>query len=355
MWEILLFISLLAGQLGRIQITSDIAIYFHDTVIFCYLLLHVQFKKVEFAKALLLVFVVCLVSLIANFSRFELSEIAVGLLYLLRFCMYTSVFFLVLQSKKTQSHWFHWLYFLGVGYAVTGFFQLLLYPNLRNISYLGWDPHYYRLFSTLFDPNFVGGIIVLCLFLGFYLLTITKSKFLVFITQLVLLIALLLTYSRSSFVALIVGLIVYIVLTKKWIYIIFLVLIPLVVLFFPSIGGISTDIGRMWSIIARLDNSKEALNLFIHYPIFGNGFAMQRIDSSILFILVTTGVIGIVAFTNLGIHLIRSGFCITKQPLKAVYFSILTALIIHSIFVNSLFYPQILIWFWIFIGITSRS
>lgn len=376
MFDIVLFLSLLLGQLGRIQLTSDIAFYFHDIVILYYLLFHVrsiahiQWKKVSFVKPLIIIGAVCLFSLVMNIGRFQLVGIGVGLLYLLRFYMYVSVFTIVLLSNKSLQYWFTWLYSLGVGYAVLGFLQLLLYPNLRNLTYLGWDPHYLRLFSTLFDPNYVGSILVLCLFLGLYLITTAKSKLLMVLSQVILLVALLFTYSRSSFIALVMGLMVYIVLTKRWKYAIFFIFIGLAMLVFPSFGGISTDIGRMWSVTARITNWQEGSNIILNSPIIGYGFNTLRalprpdaaspygyisnaaggIDNSILFILVTTGIIGLVAFANLGIHLIRSGLIISKLPLKAVYFSILVALIIHSMFVNTLFYPQILVWFWIFVG-----
>ncbi len=346
MWETLLFISLLAGQLGRIQITSDIAFYFHDIVIFCYLLFHFKKIKLTLITPLTIVFSSYILLRAGNFA---------GLLYILRLFLYISAIQLVLISKKLQSFWLKWLYYLGVGYAAIGFFQLLLYPNLRNLSYLGWDPHYLRLFSTLFDPNFVGCIIVICFFLGLYLLTTAKSKLLLFFTQFILLFALLLTYSRSSFVAFVAGLIVFIWVTKQWKYMFFLVLIPLVIFLFPSIGGISTDIGRLWSVTARITNWQEGIQLFFRSPIIGNGFAFRRIDSSVLFMLVTTGIIGFAGFANLGIYFIRFGLSMKKLLLKATYFSILAALFIHSMFVNTLFYPQILIWFWIFIGAISRS
>lgn len=382
MWEILLFISLLTGQLGRIQVTSDIAFYFHDIVIFCYLLfhiralLHLEWKKVELAKPLAIVGGVCLLSLVGNLWRFQLVDVAVGFLYLLRCCMYVSVFMLVLLSKKSQSYWLHWLYYLGVGYAVIGFFQLLLYPNLRNIAYLGWDPHYYRLFSTLFDPNFVGLIFVLSFFLGLYLVqTQKKQKWLLMAGEGLLLIALLLTYSRDSFLAALVGGLLYILLQKKWKLFLALIGFCVAIFLFPAFGGISTSVFRMWSVTARITNWQEGSQLFLQSPIIGYGFNMLRavprlgttspygyilnaaggIDNSVLFILVTAGIVGLVAFANLGIHLIRSGLFITRKPLKAAYFSIFTALIIHSMFVNTLFYPQILIWFWIFVGITYRS
>ena len=346
MWEILLFISLLAGQIGRIQIAPNIAFYSHDVVIFCYLLFHIKKIKITFIKPLILVFGVYLFLRAGTF---------IGFLYVLRLFLYVSVIFLVLQSKKTQLYWLKWLYCLGIGYAIIGFFQLLLYPNLRNLSYLGWDPHYYRLFSTLFDPNFVGVFMVVSLLLGLYLFVKTKSKLQIILSQIMLVVAILLTYSRSSFVALVVGLIVFIWITKQWKYIFFLALIPLTIFLLPSLGGISTEIGRMWSVTARVTNWQEGIQLFIKSPIIGNGFAMRQIDNSMLFMLVTTGIIGFAGFTNVGIYIIRLGIVLKKQLLYGAYFSILAALFIHSMFVNTLFYPQILIWFWIFIGAISRS
>ncbi len=346
MWEILLFISLLAGQLGRIQMTPSIAFYVHDIVIFFYLLSHIKKIKVSFFKPLIIAFGVYLLFRAGTF---------VGFLYVLRLFLYVSVIFLVLQSKKTQLYWLKWLYYLGVGYAVLGFIQLFLYPNLRNLSYLGWDPHYYRLFSTLFDPNFVGCFLVVCFILGLYLYTGAKSKLYSIFSQMLLLVALLLTYSRSSFVSFFAGLMMYIVLTKKWIYFFLLLLFLFSLFYFPSIGGISTEIGRMWSVTARVTNWQEGTKLFLDSPIIGNGFTIRRIDNSVLFILVTTGVIGLIGFAKLVMYFIQSNFRIKKQLLKTTYFSILAALFIHSMFVNTLFYPQILIWFWIFIGAISRS
>jgi O-antigen ligase len=376
MWEILLFISLLIGQLGRIQITSDIALYVQDVVIFCYLLFHLrlisqlQWNKVSFLKPLAIVCGVCLFSLVANIGRFQLVGLGVGLLYLLRFYLYVSVFAFVMLSKKPLRFWLKWLYYLGVGYAVLGFIQLMLYPNLRNLTYLGWDPHYMRLFSTLFDPNFVGCIIILSLFLGLYLFTEIKSKLCITLSQGVLLLALLFTYSRSSYLALMIGLAVFIGITKQWRYFFVLLCIPLLAVLFPSLGGISTDIGRMWSVSARLTNLQEGSTIFLNSPIIGYGFNTLRslprsdatspygyisnaaggIDNSILFILVTTGTIGLAAFAYLGIRIFCLGTLIKKDSLKAIYFSILSVLVVHSMFVNSLFYPQIVIWFWIFLG-----
>ena len=45
--------------------------------------------------------------------------------------------------------------------VLLGFIQLMFYPALRNLYYLGWDEHLYRMFSTFLDPNFAGAFFVL--------------------------------------------------------------------------------------------------------------------------------------------------------------------------------------------------
>lgn len=382
MWEILLFISLLVGQLGRIQVTSDIALYFHDIVIFCYVLWNMKrifrskITRAQLFPVIVGVVSICFISWFANVWRYQPPQLFVGMLYFLRFVFYTMVYFIVREDKKKPEYWLTGLYSLGIGYAFLGFIQLVWYPNLRNLMYVGWDPHYYRLFSTLFDPNFVGLIFVLSFFLGLYLIkTQKKQKWLLMAGQGVLIVALLLTYSRSSFLAALVGGCIYILLQGKWKLFLALAAFGVGIFLLPAFGGISTSVFRMWSVTARLENWQEGSQLFLQSPIIGYGFNMLRaiqrsgdispygyianaaggIDNSILFILVTTGIVGLIAFTNLGIYLARSGIAIKPKQLQIVYFSILAVLGIHSMFVNSLFYPQILIWFWIFIGITSRS
>ena len=47
--------------------------------------------------------------------------------------------------------------------------SVFVYPDLRNLWYLGWDPHYYRVFATLLDPNYVGILLVLTIFVWIYI------------------------------------------------------------------------------------------------------------------------------------------------------------------------------------------
>ena len=74
-----------------------------------------------------------------------------------------------------------------------------LYSRYPVLARLGWDDHYYRLISVLFDPNFTGLILVLGLILIYF--NRPRSWWLYAIH----LLALLLTYSRSSYLALLVA------------------------------------------------------------------------------------------------------------------------------------------------------
>ena len=112
--------------------------------------------------------------------------------------------------------WLRGLYGVGIGFGILGLMQFFLYPDLRNLMYLGWDPHYYRLFSTLLDPNFVGIILVLTLILGCGLWKKKQKNFFLMIGQLIGFVSLLLTYSRSSYVSFAMAVVCLAAWTKQW-------------------------------------------------------------------------------------------------------------------------------------------
>jgi hypothetical protein len=53
--------------------------------------------------------------------------------------------------------------------------------------------------------------------------------------------------------------------------------------------------------------------------------------------------------------LTKEGWLIWISSYKTVGISALAALLIHSLFNNSLFYAWIMIWWWIFMGIVERD
>jgi len=352
--------SLLLGQMGGLSPWPGVVVYVHDIILAILVVLYI--KKIRRSKLIIPIaafIAAAILSLLVNVWRFPLPELGLGSLYLVRWALYGALYVLVLQNYVDPKLWLKGLYAVGVGFGILGLIQFFLYPDLRNLMYLGWDPHYYRVFSTLLDPNFLGIILVFTLLLGFGILT-KKNRMVVIAGQLVSFVALLLTYSRSSFLALGAAIVVWAVIQKRWKLFIILAAFACLLVILPKIPGDTLSLTRLDSSLARVGNWQESLQLIAKAPVFGYGFNTLRylspaagdivskaaagVDSSVLFILATTGIVGCAAYANLFISMIRTGRHTT------FYIASLSALLVHSLFVNSLFYPWVMIWMWILTG-----
>lgn len=368
--SILFFISLLFGQLGALNPIPGVYLYVHDIVLGVLLLFSFRrFRNSTFRIQhstlfwpIIAFLVSCLVSLVANAYRLEQATMIRSFLYIARWGYYAILYFIVAKSEKPML-WLKGLYFTGVGFAVLGLAQFVLYPNLRNLAYLGWDPHYYRAFSTLLDPNFVGIIMVLTLFLGVVIKPPLNPVFRWILTGIVG-IAFLLTFSRSSILALLSGLGVWVVYTKQWKRLWIAALIIGVVILIPKPGGDNLSLFRQVSSLARIDNWRQSMALIASSPLVGHGFyalktqvdtahATAYLDNSLLFVFATTGILGLMSYLWL---LTKAGQLLdgakekSAKHLRIVGLMSLAALIVHSMFVNSLFYAWTMIWGWIVLG-----
>lgn len=378
MMEYLLFFSFILGQLGRIAVNASIAVSFMDVVVFLYVAIHlpgIWKKRNRFFHDPIItpffVFVaICFISLCINGVRFPFGSFLAGFLYFLRYVLYAFLYPVIALGGKPKRYWIHFLFFSGVMIAALGLAQLCLYPNLRNLNYLGWDPHFYRLFSTTFDPNFTGIILVMTLILGWYLYRDGKKNMMILIPTLTVIVALVFTFSRSAYLSLITGALSYVFMSRRWKLLAIIGLFTCLVMFFPAIGGISTSFWRNISAGARIVNWQESVGVFAASPLIGQGFDLLRavhptaleegitqshaaggFDNSFLFVLATTGIMGCIAYLYFLFSCLRSGFMqsYTKKavPLGLIYVLTIIVLVVDSQFINSLFYPMILIWFWI--------
>ena len=220
-----------------------------------------------------------------------------------------------------------------------GLFQYLLWPDLTYLKSVGWDDHLNRLVSTYFDPTFTGLIYLLFFIWSFEQRQLAMLTF--------TFIAIALTYSRSTYLSLLSSAIYSSVLSKKYslIFLSFaLVLFTIVAL--PRRAGEGTKLERVSSIIAKSTNTQEGLGLFIKHPITGIGYnniptfkkgeqnshSIGGYDSSLLNILITQGVIGFIMFAFVGYQIFSTSSPVVK--------TMIIALLIHSLFANSLFYPH---------------
>lgn len=327
----LLFLILPFGQLERLP---GLPVYLHDLVIL--LLIILNFKFLPLSRPAVWFLASAGLSLIIALFKLPLNQVVISSLYLVRWLTYACLLPIYQHNKLNLKPL---LKYLCLALAVLGILQYLFIPDTRFLASLNWDDHYYRLISTVFDPNFLGLIFVLGLIL--FNLQILPS--------LILLIALLLTYSRSSYLSLVAVIFFLVVFKKKFKYL-WLILIFALLPVLPRPGGEGVKLERWFSVEQRLANYRESLQLIKVSPVFGLGFNTLRyyrndlishaaagLDSSLLFVLATTGFIGLLTYLNWLKSLWQTSLLVKLS---------LVAILVHSLFQNSLFYPLIMIWLW---------
>lgn len=373
MTHLLFILGFIMGQLGRIELGSGISFYIHDLIIFGLIVLHFIHlppgnwgTRPTLAKPLTYFIGACILSLLVQIPFVPISQILSSGLYIVRFVLYAQLYMvLVLSISHTKFEYRKWqmaLWVSGLIILGLGFIQYTLYPSLRNLLYLGWDPHDYRLFSTLFDPNFVGLLFVFTMILTIALYERRHiSGRTSFVSLLALCLGIILTFSRSSILTGLTAVIVYFFGRISW-----KKTLPLAILFLffvwilPKPAGDSLRFTRIDSVLSRVGNWNYALTLFTSNPITGVGFSTLRyrleqagqegatrshaaggIENSFLFVLATTGAIGMSAYVYFWYRL----FCLkTHKDYRSLWYATLSAVGIHSMFLNSAFYPWVLIW-----------
>lgn len=384
----ILFILFGFGELLRIQLPNSAGIGVIDFVITAiFLIWFVSVKKRDyFLKIPILFFVaVGLLSLLSNIATFQTNEIIVGSLYLMRWVIYAGLYFVFVDiGKKFSNRVTIYMIFSGILVLLIGYIQFFFYPNLKNLYYLGWDDHLYRLFSSFLDPNFAGTFFVLFLIFILIIRSNFKSnkKILYFLNSTLLFdfIGIILTYSRSALLMLLISTLIYCAIQKNYKILFGLVgvLLMVIVILSPRFYLVNTNLFRIPSVEQRIENSKEALNIYLKKPILGVGFNNFRYarekfgypdntpwgfshsgggaDSSFALVLATTGIPGIITYLYLLYKMFKLGLSkIKRNPFALILIVSLGGLIINSILLNSLMYSFIMIWIWILAGLTESN
>jgi O-antigen ligase len=391
----ILFIILFPiAEVGRVQFANGVAVSVNDiflTILIiawlgCHLYKKRKIDKSYLFKPLGLFSLIALISLALNFLNLKLDAWLISFSYLLRWVAYASLYFIVKEFDiKFKFKTSYVLLASGFFVVLIGFIQYFLYPNLRNLYYLGWDEHLYRLFSSFLDPNFAGSFFAIYFLFAISFISgfLKKRNWVRFLTvslaALLALCALYLTYSRSALIMLAVSVVVYLYLInkKKFILLILLLVFSLIFVLPKSFQTEGTNFLRAASSEARVQTAKEALTIIQKNPIYGVGFNAYRFaqnrlglngpnwevshgaagtDNSFLFVLATTGVVGLVAFLWLIYKMFRLGITnLKKNKYSIVLLSVIAGLIFNSLFVNSFFYVLILEWVWILAGLTEKS
>lgn len=315
-------------------------------------------------------------SLILALTKLDAMQVISSSLFLVRFIFYFSFAIVVLNviRKKDVEKWLIALIIIGMLFTFFGFLQLLFLPDLRFLAIYGWDPHINRLVSSLIDPNFTGGLLLIFLSISTSLYLFKRNKFYL-ISSAIFMISIILTFSRSSYLALLTLMVTIGIVKSPKIFVLSLLAFLATVAVIPKvqeriIGVVKID----ETAKARLDSWQNALSIFKDNFLFGVGFNTYRyvqiesgrfsfenpqgghsgsgVDSSFLLIAATTGIFGLTIFVLFLLSILKVAIIGVKNNcLKLATLCAFLSLMVHTQFVNSFFFPQIMIVFYLLLGL----
>lgn len=381
--EILIFLFLVLfpfGQIIRINLNllgTNIVLHPIDFVVGVGLIIFLleSYKKPKIFRYIFSFLGAALFSYLLSYATFGSEKIYIGGLYLFRLFAYSSFFVLAWNetraSKRYSKNLFSSLIIVSFAVSIFGFLQYFIYPDTRSFAIWGWDDHYFRLLGTFLDPGHTSIILVF----GFLAALVSylekqNKKLLLVLGTIVVSIAF--TYSRAGYLALVSGLFIVLLLKKNLkLFFIAILAFALLVVLLPRPGGEGVKLERTASITLRVEDYRETLTVFGKAPLFGVGYnnmcrarekllgqtnlnshACSGSASSLLLVLTTTGILGFTIFVNLIYKLVAN---LAKNTYGLTFLSCLVALLVHSLFVNSLFYPWVMGWMGLLLSISLRS
>lgn len=350
--SLLLFVA--GGELGKIHLTAEIAVYLHDFLLIAYLLFNFnnlkkiikKLKKINKINKKILLLLVLNVFLAISYAIYQNQLQLTSFLYMARALAY---FLFILLLKKNFNKQKILNVFLSASFLILilGLLQYFLLPDLTSLYHLGYDDHFYRLASTLLDPNFTGLILVFNCLYYFNQKNLDKKD--IFLALLFLL-GLALTYSRASYLSLLLAS-TYLIISSQKIsklfitlcLVLFIILIP----FLPKkSGGEGVNLARLSSISARVTSAQQYLSSNQGPTIFfgqgpfspqyqinqeGNISHARFADNFLIFLYNGFGIFG----TSLILLLLIKEFKQRWGSKQHWQISLLIALLVHSLFNNN--------------------
>lgn len=349
------------GELARITLPHAVSIRLLDTIVAILVVGTIVRTRANYIsafkenKGFLVLSLILVASHLWSIQYSTLSSV----LYLVRTLLYfqlplTLGFILPGVTKKNMQLLAVIMSFILVASSLVQYF---LYPPLQNLLYLGFDPHYYRAVGLLLDPNLIG---ILFVFIILYFINRKKTPLTLFLLGITL-ISILLTFSRISFLCLGIGLFFLLIHKKLSSMFVFVCIAGMAFLFIliPKQLGEGNKILRTNSINAKSEAWHLGIKLWKTNPLLGIGFnnsqlykptdqrsfatitvrdnSFYGLDSTVLTLLVTTGIIGII-----GYFLLFRGLLQTHNALNI---ALILAFLLHTFSTNSFFTPTIFVFF----------
>jgi len=318
--------------------------------------------------------------------RFGLSlhDLLFSLAYLARWLAYFGVYIVVVNcaSREDVRSILGTLEAVVLVFSLFGILQSAFLPGFAQLVYpdsqvyIDWDAQGNRLVSSFLDPNFAGAFV--CFGLLCAIARMTCGERVAGWRIGVLVLALLLTASRSSLLAALAGgaAIAFTVGVSRRVArvgLVFVILmlpaLPLLVAFGRQYGKLSIDASALTRVVSWL----RALRMLADHWVIGVGFNTygfaQRaygyeagrgafgfsLDGGLLFIAVMTGLVGTTLFVAMLWRIGRRARALCRSadaaPIQrasgAAAIAVVAALLVHSLFVNSLLLPFLMEPLWI--------
>lgn len=320
---IALILSLGFGQLLRFDFFG-IPLYVHDFFVICLLCLQGLTLKVKIPLSLKIFLVGLSLGWLRALTLYPVSSLLIPSLYTLRLLAYLMLYLSLKQQKITIPRV---IFFIsGLTTLVIGLMQYFVMPDMRIFKYLGWDDHLSRLTLPHFDPTFTAvmlGLALLLLPLKYWYIGILFS------------LGILLTYARSAWLSLIVTATFFI--KSKRILLLAVCCMFLFILFLPKKFGEGTNLLRTYSITSRFTSDLTIIKSTGWNLLIGQGmntFPRNTINNSYLYLLATTGILGLVGWGMFLLSLYKNSH---HKPML-IFFCL------ASLFNNVMFYPFALLW-----------
>jgi len=290
-----------------------------------------------------------------------------GGLYFLRFFLYSLSFYLGYSLILSKIVGFEKItkkiLLLVISLAGLGFLQLIFFPDIGFLTDYGYDPHKDRLVATILDPNLLGVILNIGLVISVFHFLIKKNKVWIF-TGLVIFLAIILTFSRSAYLMMGVEILIIGWFRMKKLILVLLLIFGLLFLSLPRfreriVGGFSFDVTAR----ERVESWSKGIYVFQNKPFFGVGFNNLReymssqemfkvfspdggnsgsgVDSSLIFVLATTGAVGFLAYVLFWGNILKN-LVKDQGNFKIFLMALFGGLFINSFFINSLFFPPVI-------------
>lgn len=371
-----LALALISGQLIKIPLFTHGGVILLDFLVLILIVLgtlklNLRFKKFPLWIITAFFFIlIAIISLITTPLNLVWKEYYTSLSYTIRFSSYIFLGLILVNGliKDLEKKILLTLSISGVCLAFIGLLQLVIVPDLSFLTAWGWDPHYFRTVSTFLDPNFLGAYFTLTLIILYQSKPLAKKWNTIFFTLVFL--ALMTTFSRGAYLGFGAGFLALSFLNKSRKLLILTILLSILLLssyiFYQKVVAQVRNIDRTQSAEYRLNSWQQGLSIFEKQPFLGVGFNAYRYalkkyqmgnsqfleshgassnDSSLLYVLATTGILGFVFYLNFLGSLFWTGYKnLSKNAWGIILLSGLISQFMQSFFSNTLFYPPLLLW-----------